>query len=67
MSGRFYKYAMKLKETIQIKDLRQLLLYLTEKGKTKKEKRPLKRKNETFTQNRMVYVFYQPEVVSYYI
>ena len=45
------------------KDLSQLLLYLEEKGKLKKDKRPLKRKDGTFTENRIVYVFYRAQKI----
>ncbi|REA63569.1 hypothetical protein DSL64_03760 [Dyadobacter luteus] len=49
------------KRNYKSKDLSQLLLYLTEKGKLKKEKRPLKRRDGTFTENRLVYVFFKPD------
>lgn len=51
------------KRNYKSKDLSQLLLYLAAKGKLKKDKRPLKRKNGSFTENRTVYVFYTPQAV----
>ncbi len=43
------------------KNLSQYLLYLSEKGKLVKEKRPLKRRDGTYADNREVYVFSRPE------